>query len=417
MHSVVYILVHHPPRTDKRNTKTNTIMAFIIQRGATWYARWRENGKTITKTTSIPVDGAHGQTAKAAKKQAQMIADSMEAAAKGAVSLEKALDAVRAVAVAAGHGKPVPTVRELLDAVPRNTSRSSENNRKRAHDTFLAFLGADADLRADKITAETCTAYIVAELKRISRGTVVNNRSFLSIAFKRGVAEGTLERNPWELVSVAKLAKTVKAAQAQVQRQPFTMAEIQFLLSPAFPAPWRDMVAVSWYCYGLRLSDVCLMKWSDIDRGKGVITLTEQKTSKARQIPICGDLAARLDVMQKSALPGDEYLFPNMAARYKHAPGYISTQFTGLLRAVGIISADDTGAGKGDKHRISVKSFHSIRHAVVSCLRSDARFTADVVRDAVGHDSEQVERGYFTATLAQRAAVGDALADAVKSAS
>lgn len=392
-------------------------MAYLKQRGAVWCAVWRENGKKIVRTTAIPVEGEHGQTAKAAKKQAQMIADSMEAVAKGNASLEKAFDALRAVAVAAGHSKPAVSVRELLDAMPRTSRASSENNRKRAHDTFLAFLGADAGSRADKITAETCTGYVMAELKRISVATVTTYRTYLSAAFKRGVAEGTLERNPWELVSVAKLAKTVKSAQQPVKRQPFTMAEIQFLLSPAFPAPWRDMVAVSWYCYGLRLSDVCLMKWSDIDRGKGVITLTEQKTSKARQIPICGDLAARLDVMQKSALPGDEYLFPNMAARYKHAPGYISTQFTGLLRAVGIISADDTGAGKGDKHRISVKSFHSIRHAVVSCLRSDARFTADVVRDAVGHDSEQVERGYFTATLAQRAAVGDALADAVKSAS
>lgn len=392
-------------------------MAYLKQRGAVWCAVWRENGKKIVRTTAIPVEGEHGQTAKAAKKQAQMIADSMEAAAKGAVSLEKALDAVRAVAVAAGHGKPVPTVRELLDAVPRDSSASSERNRKRAHEKLIAFLGADADRRADKITAETCSAFIVAELKRVTQGTIEIYRTYLSIAFKRGVQQGALTVNPWELVSVAKIAKSMNAVYEPVKRQPFTMAEIQFLLSPAFPAPWRDMVAVSWYCYGLRLSDVCLMKWSDIDRGKGVITLTEQKTSKARQIPICGDLAARLDAMQKSALPGDEYLFPNMAARYKHAPGYISTQFTGLLRAVGIISADDTGAGKGDKHRISVKSFHSIRHAVVSCLRSDARFTADVVRDAVGHDSEQVERGYFTATLAQRAAVGDALADAVKSAS
>ena len=85
--------------------------------------------------------------------------------------------------------------------------------------------------------------------------------------------------------------------------------------------------------------------------------------------------------------------------------------FTALLRAHGIIPAVQDEPKEGRRHRVSQKSFHSIRHTVVSCLRADATFTADMVRDAVGHDSEKVERGYFTATMEQRARVGDALAD------
>lgn len=48
--------------------------------------------------------------------------------------------------------------------------------------------------------------------------------------------------------------------------------------------------------------------------------------------------------------------------------------------------------------------------------RINACFTADMVRDAVGHESEAVERGYFHATMQQRAAVLSALAAGVEAA-
>ena len=48
---------------------------------------------------------------------------------------------------------------------------------------------------------------------------------------------------------------------------------------------------------------------------------------------------------------------------------------------------------------MSRKSFHSIRHTVVTMMRSSNMFTADLTRELVGHDSEEIERQYFTATL------------------
>lgn len=42
------------------------------------------------------------------------------------------------------------------------------------------------------------------------------------------------------------------------------------------------MVAVSWYTGGLRLSDVCLMRWASIDWAGGYISLVEKKTRKER---------------------------------------------------------------------------------------------------------------------------------------
>lgn len=48
--------------------------------------------------------------------------------------------------------------------------------------------------------------------------------------------------------------------------------------------------------------------------------------------------------------------------------------------------------------------------------RSNGGFTADVIRETVGHDSEAVEQGYFTCALDLKAKVLDAAADAVQGA-
>lgn len=66
-----------PPPRDKENNPYKRIMAHLKQRGAVWFAVWEQDGKKVVKTTAIPVAGEHGQTAKAAKKQAQMVAESI----------------------------------------------------------------------------------------------------------------------------------------------------------------------------------------------------------------------------------------------------------------------------------------------------------------------------------------------------
>ncbi len=64
---------------------------------------------------------------------------------------------------------------------------------------------------------------------------------------------------------------------------------------------------------------------------------------------------------------------------------------------------------RGKRHAVSPKSFHSIRHSVVTYLRDGmtgvSLFSADAVRDAVGHDSEEVECAYFAGSLAARGRV------------
>lgn len=115
---------------------------------------------------------------------------------------------------------------------------------------------------------------------------------------------------------------------------------------------------------------------------------------------------------RKAQQQGNEvYVFPDMACQYKRAGGLVSMAFLAELRALGIKThAELTTPLQGRRRRVAIKCFHSIRHTVVSFARSCKEFTADMVRDTVGHDSEEIEREYFSAEEESKRAVLEAVA-------
>lgn len=376
-------------------------------------AVWKDPaGKTICRSTKVPIAASKGMTARQAEMRARQIAEAMESVAKGSTPVSRALDAVRAAAEMTGAGMQMPTVREYLASYPATTSESSERNRQRAFNVFLGFLGDKAERRLDSITYAICRDFIRYQLTQVKRSTVTQYHTYIQAAFARAVnIDDLMTKNPMLPVKVAEEAAQMPT-QEQNRREPFTPGELELMMRQ-FPEPWGDMVATSYYLFGLRLSDVCLLTWEDIDWDKKVITLTEMKTKRKRTLPIASSLMARFQKIREGQPVHEEYIFPVMAHYYlAGSHGYVSTQFTSLLRAHGIIpSLEQKDAVAGRRKRVSTKSFHSIRHSVVSYLRPDVRFTADTIRDAVGHESEEVERGYFTGTLNQRRAVSAALED------
>lgn len=399
-------------------------MAWIFNRRGTYEARWMMNGKRYRKGTGIKAAGGRGISAKQAAKLAQQAADAMEAAAKGETPLTRAMDALRAVAEAQGVCDNMPSVREYLASIEARKKDRSQGNRARSHALFLQFLGDGADTRLDTITPQVCRKFIqwAAQGGNIARSTVKQYRIYISAAFNQAVnVDDILTKNPMHSVNVREeyAAAAGTNAAPSTKREPFTPAEIHRLIAEA-PAPWCDMVAVSWYCIGLRLSDVCMMKWDAVDMRAGVIYIDKEiKTEQPRALAIPAPLRARLLAIraaQDAAGERSGYIFPAMAAQYAvNHSATISTRFTSILRAMGIISDTLGEAKSGRRHRMSSKSFHSIRHSAITVLRNNPAFTPDMVRDAAGHKSEQVERGYYTATMAQRARLADALADAVES--
>ena len=343
----------------------------------------------------MPIKGAPGMSARATERAAQLAADNMERVAKGTCSIDAAINVIRAVAVANGMSKAVPSVVELLNSVPRDTRESSERNRERAHKLFIAFMGKRAHERADTVTEEDCRAFVRCSLDRVSCGTVELYRVYLRLAFQKGVRDGFFSRNPWDGVSVKKMAKIAGKKMRAIVREPFTRQEMSTIITK-FPAPWCDMAAISLFCRGLRISDVCLMKWEYVDFQRGWIHLPhEKKTNEERDFPIVGYLKVVMERLREKAFPDDEYIFPAMAERYKHSPGYPSSQFTKFLKAFGIVGADADDYAAGGRKNQSVKSFHSIRYTARSWLGADPSITQDEACALTGHKDTDVSTGYF----------------------
>ena len=382
-----------------------------------------QGSRKIKRSTGSRIEaGAAGRHTRALAEQT---AAAMEAAASGETPAYKACDAVRKVAEIHGCAGKIPTVREYFAAFPRTASESSEKNRARSFKVFLEYLGADADRRIDTITPAICRDFVRHELRQVARGTVELHRGYVFTAFKRAVeVDDYMSKNPMAAVSLAEEARAVipERGQDQQKRLPFTLEEVRFMIQ-SFPAPWNDMVAVSFFLGGLRLSDVCTLRWDAVNWREGYVRLVEVKTRKERCLPILPQLRELLMRRLTQSTGGEEYVFPSMAHYYMGSSRTsISTQFTALLRAHGMIGGTvDAGKVKGSKrHAVSAKSFHSIRHTVATYLRGGmtgtALFSPDAIRDTIGHDSEEVERGYFTGTLTMRKNVLSSLAAAVEDA-
>lgn len=359
-------------------------MASLKLRNSTWYAVWTQNGKQVVRTTNIKYKGPKE------KKLAQNTASSMEAAAKGNISVSAAVDAIRKTAETIGLASSMPSIKEYLEDYTACGRDSNKSNYKRAVKRFMDFLGTGAIKRLDLLTTQQCRAFAEQELKRVAYTTVKHYRSTLCAALNNAVAEGIIDKNPMTLVQLHKLVP--EGTKRATERLPFTIDELR-VITTKFPYPWRQLALTSYLTGGQRLGDIVRLKWKSIDFEKKLIVIRTSKTGKVISAPIVPMLELTLKTLYQE---GEEYVFPSAARQHMRSKGKLSVEFTTLLKAHGILSREKE-ATTGDRRPVSVKSFHSIRHTVVSEMRCNPAITADLSRDIVGHDSEAVERGYFKA--------------------
>lgn len=366
-------------------------MAWIKQRNKTWYAIWNQDGKRIVKSTGISGDSARN------KRMAQSVADAMEVSAKGELSLNKALDSVRQAAEIHGFASTMPTIQEYFSNFKPTGKANHISNRKRALKIFCDYLGAAALRRLDSLTVSQCRDFVTEQLKRVSLGTAKHYKGSVLNVLNRAVEDGLIQNNPMAIVKMSQIQGA--ATERATKRLPFTVDELQTIFTK-FASPWRELALTSFLTGGQRLGDIALLKWSSVDLDKKYIDFRTLKTGKKIMAPIVPELMEILLEQKKNN--NTEWVFPYIAQRYNRSKGCISVEFTAQLRAHGIKTTSDEAVKTGDRRAVAVKSFHSLRHSVVSFMRTDNRFTADLVRDIVGHDSEDVERGYYTADLESR---------------
>lgn len=370
----------------------------------------------MRKSTRIHVsptaaDGSH--TARSLKKLAQATADAMEAGAKGALSQQAAVAAVRA---AFGVNEKEETLQAWAQKwLVSQRSKKSYIVCHKAITRFLELLPEAAELPLRAVTPAMVDDWGRRLLDMVSGSTVDRDAAEISAMFNRAVAERLLESNPARGFRLPAWAKAEKQ-----ERDIFTLDQLK-LIFEKFPGEWPDMVAVTLLLGGLRLGDVATLQWRQIRWEAGLVEVTAQKTNRGMTKPLIPALRRILERRkQADFMGGAGAVFPYAAARVAQAGGKtskLSIEFGKLLEQHGLRKKKQQRLADGEKRRVgvllSVLSFHSLRGTAVTFLM-DGGVPPEMVRLLVGHDSPEIERlHYYKPSEASKAAAMQALSAAV----
>ena len=359
------------------------------------------NGKRRQRSTGTHV-----------RKDAKRIADEFEAAAR-ALKTETQIRQVMTDLFEEIHGVSLATSSAetfLTGWLKRKEAESAEATTaayRGAVQGLLAHLGPKAKLDLNHIIANDVLSFRDGLIGKVSVSTINHRIKLVRIAFNAACRAGLMQSNP--AMRVEKLHEKQKQGDESRQaRRPFTMEEIQKILSVA-DQEWKEIIFFGLYT-GQRLGDLANLKWENLHLAEEELRFRTIKTNRYVVLPLAQPLL-RL-IKQREQESGKTPLHPAAMEAVKKTKGNkvgtLSNQFYGLMAEAGLVprrSKESTGRGRSGIRKTSEVSFHCLRHNATSLLKN-AGVSDVVAREFVGHDSSAVSQLYThieTATL--RAAV------------
>lgn len=157
-----------------------------------------------------------------------------------------------------------------------------------------------------------------------------------------------------------------------------------------YEVPYRHHVMPAFfrllYCTGMRLSEARLLKVCDIDLEEGVITVTNAKLDKHRQLPVSPEMLARLRTYHQNVhtfSKPEDWFFPGFGGK----PMTVGNVDKNLRKFLWQARISHGGRGKGPR-------VHDFRHTqAVHCLRrwvldaKDLRAYLPILQAYLGHVS------------------------------
>lgn len=299
----------------------------------TWYGRISVKGKRRDTNLNVPIEGTiplndkgtpiwnvKGDSAfERSKRAAKKVFNKWRKEAKKDPA-ELAAKAYKARTGVSIEGVPLAKLADLWETQNR-TYTPSDNWRKAVRKWFERFHtfankcaienGARCETIND-VTPEIVRAWFAHIKGAFAWETVTKQMSLMRNAFKRYATNGKL--NPFEDI----VMRNREIANARVNHKPLTALETQRLFDCARDNETIYPLVVAAACTGMRIGDVCRLKWSDVDLREGLIDVQTAKTGKRVTIPIFDRLREVLN--ERNAIDGDGtkpsmFVFP-MAARW-----------------------------------------------------------------------------------------------------
>ena len=175
-------------------------------------------------------------------------------------------------------------------SLERRLSPYTVRNYRGALENFFAWLRRNADWTGDlnAIPKVTVRSFLIEERRRLARRTLRNHVSGLRTFFRHCIERGTVERNPFQGLTLPKLDKnlpkflTAKQA-AELLAQPMKLIKTDS--GDPFRA-WRDRLVLELlYGGGLRVSELVGLDYADVDLARAAVRVFG-KGGKERLCPI-----------------------------------------------------------------------------------------------------------------------------------
>lgn len=224
----------------------------------------------------------------------------------------------------------------------------------------------------------------------------LNIKKVLSTPFEAAKKAGIIPVNP--VSGVDSLKEEGQRKKSRSIKEPFTADEVKSLVKVA-QDEWKGAIILG-ATTGLRLGDVVSLKWENIDRASGFMTVETIKTGEVLTLPIHTDFEAYLKSRQQGI--GKAPVFTDLITKKINGRAGLSRQFRGLMKKAKIKERSIAAKGGAGRTRFS-KGFHSLRHSFASVL-ANRNVSAEVRQRLTGHKDDTTHQGYTAIELKTRKA-------------
>lgn len=295
-------------------------------------------------------------------------------------------------------------LRRWLKGRSKSLGQETLDRYTNAVEDFIAFVG-DGSTLAD-VTHAGVAAFRDAE-HASGKGirTTNNGVAVLAQAFDEAVKLRLMDFNPARGLS---LKGEKRAAQ---KRHAFTFEQFTKLvrctgaqyLAGKNPKKrgnnleWQAFLMLAGYTGG-RQQEIAKIRWRDVDTARHRIQLGRTKNGDEHWLPLHPALRIFLDGLKRPAAR-DAFVMPFIAGLNRRHVSFVFRM--NILPRIGIVQPYADKEGKG--RELAKYSVHSIRHSLATWL-NDAGVSEMMRMRLIGHEDEDVSRGYTHTEIEQAAA-------------
>ena len=272
---------------------------------------------------------------------------------------------------------------------------------------FARFASAVPCEYLHEVTPEQAAAYVETLRGGFTRRTANGAASLLRSAFGRLLPLGT--QNPF---AAGIAGRGNDAAGETIHRRPLTAEELARLFEAARPDPFLYPLTVCAALTGLRIGDVCLLRWQSVDLRGGFVTVRTSKTGAVVEIPVFAPLRAVFEAALADRAESP-YVWPEAAGMYKkNRYGIVYRGKSLFARTFAETAGNGTetpavASGRADLAEALPEASEAVRGAGFADSKRD-RILDSLKRYASGQSYRQIE----TETGRHRAQVSEDLREA-----